>query len=806
MRRTFLMFVLFFVITQTYSQFLISGTVRDEGGSLLAGTNVLILDSFLGTITPASGEFEFPNLLEGTYILKFSYIGYESIVKEIILEEDVKIEILMKKAPYLMDEIMIKAIRAGEKDPVALDMISREEIESKNFGQDIPTLLSLSPSLVSTSDAGHGIGYSSFRIRGTDANRINITVDGIPLNDSESHGVWWVNMPDLATSVKDVQIQRGVGTSSNGAAAFGASVNFQTLGLQEEAYAQLDAGYGSFNTYKTSISAGTGLIDDHFSFNLRLSDIHSDGYIDRARSDLKSYYFSAAYQNEKTLIKFKNFAGIEEVYQSWGGISSQMLDENRTYNPMGEYTNLLGQTKYYDNQIDHYEQEHYHLSVSNYLSSSLSINTAVHYTKGSGYYEEYKESADLQYYKIDYPSIGNELIKNTDLIRQKCLSNDFYGLVFSLNYQKDRYNGSLGGSMNNYVGDHYGEVIWANFPGSSEKGHRWYENTGTKPEYNIYTKLNYNLSSSLNAYGDLQFRKIDYEIVGFDDDSRDIRQEHHFSFLNPKIGLNFRPNPQNRLYVSFSIANREPNRSNFVDADPNQAVPSFETLYDYEMGYQLSGDYFKSELNFYFMDYDNQLVLTGEINDVGAPVMTNVKDSYRAGLEFSTAITLGKHIEWQGNMTLSRNKIKNMLTYVDNWSYWDDPSTEVYQYESELDNSDIAFSPSLTAGSFFTISPTNDLDISIQSKFVSKQYIDNTSSDERALDSWFVNDLILNYQLNTKVTKEIDFKFMIVNLFNYLYESNAWVYRYYYEGSEQAMTGLYPQAGIHFMSGVSVKF
>lgn len=806
MFRTLLMFMLLFSATQLYSQFRLSGIVLDENENPLTGASVFFTDSYSGNITGSSGEFEFLNLDKAMYFLNVSFIGYETAHKEYFIDKDIEIKIIMHKTKYLMDEVVVKSIRAGEKDPVALDLIVREEIESKNFGQDIPTLLSLSPSLVSTSDAGHGIGYSSFRIRGTDANRINITVDGIPLNDSESHGVWWVNMPDLATSIEDIQIQRGVGTSTNGAAAFGASVNFQTIGLQKEAYAQMDAGYGSYNTYKTSISTGTGLINDHFSFNLRLSEIHSDGYIDRSRSDLKSYYFSAAYQNEKTLVKFKNFSGIEEVYQSWGGVPSYMLEDNRSYNPMGEYTDIYGQVRFYDNQIDHYEQQHYHLLVSHSLSTSLSLNTALHYTKGAGYYEEYKEDADLLYYHIDYPTIGNQLIQNSDLIRQKWLDNDFYGVVFSLNYHDENYNASLGGSVNKYVGDHFGKLIWAQYPGNSKKGHRWYESTGTKPEYNVYAKMNYNLSSSLNAYGDLQLRNINYEIEGIDDDSRDISQEHHFSFLNPKIGINFRPNQENRLYASFSIANREPNRSNFVDADPNQLAPKYETLYDYEMGYQLTGDQFKTELNFYFMDYENQLVLTGEINDVGAAIMTNVKDSYRAGIEVSTALNFGKYFEWKGNVTLSRNKILNLTSYVDNWDYWNDPDTEVYQYESQMEETDIAFSPFLTAGSFLAVNPIKDLNISLQSKFVSKQYIDNTSSIERELDSWFVNDLIINYNIHTKNLKKFGVNFMIVNLFNHMYESNAWVYRFYSGGLEQMMDGFYPQAGTHFMSGVSIRF
>ncbi|MCF8381680.1 MAG: TonB-dependent receptor [Bacteroidales bacterium] len=799
------MSVLLISASQSYAQFSLSGIVLDEKSNPLVGASVYFSDSNMGKITGKSGKFEFRNLKAGNVQLNVSFVGYETFRKEITIEGNMDIQIQIHKSNFLMDEVVVKSIRAGENDPVAMSIMKKEDIEVKNLGHDIPTLLSLSPSIVSTSDAGHGIGYSGFRIRGTDANRINITVDGIPLNDSESHGVWWVNMPDLATSIEDIQIQRGVGTSTNGAAAFGASVNFQTMGLEKEAYTRVDAGYGSFNTYKTAVSIGTGLIDEHFSFNLRLSDIHSDGFIDRARSDLNSYYFSATYHDEKTLIKFKNFSGTEEVYQAWGGVPSELLETNPTYNPMGEYTDSAGQKKYYVNQIDHYKQQHYHLSASRTLSSTLSFNTALHYTKGAGYYEEYKEDAALLNYNIDNFLMGGELIENTDLIRQKWLDNDFYGMIFSFNYLQENYNASVGGSVNNYSGVHFGEVIWASAAGYSEKGHRWYNNTGSKPEFNLYAKLNYNLNPSVNLYGDMQMRKIDYEINGIDDDLRDISQTHHFLFLNPKMGVNYRPNAENRIFASFSIANREPNRSNFVDADPAQTMPQFETLYDYEVGHQWMGDYFRTEINLFYMDYTNQLVLTGEINDVGAAIMTNVKDSYRAGIELSAALNFSKYYRWQGNFTLSRNKIINMTSFVDNWDYWNDPVNEVYQYESELENTDIAFSPFLTAGSFFSLNATDNLQFNLQSKFVSKQFTDNSSSNQRALDSWFVNDLIIRYQIETKTFAGIDFKFMIVNLFNHKYESNAWVYRYY-AGEYLQMDGFYPQAGIHVMSGITLNF
>jgi iron complex outermembrane receptor protein len=793
-------------VLEISAQYSFSGRVIDAQNEPLVGANIVFLESYKGAVTDIEGRFEFKNVKRGNYRIKISYIGYKTETYTINVNSDISKEYTLKASSYLVEEVIVKSVRAGVNDPVTSQLIEQEEIERKNLVQDIPFILRHSPSMVTTSDAGHGVGYTGFRIRGTDLNRINITVDGIPLNDAESHGVWWVNMPDFASSVENIQIQRGVGTSTNGSAAFGASVNFKTRTLKDRAYATLNSAYGSYNTRKNSLSLGSGLINDQYSFDLRLSEMHSDGFIERAESDMQSLFLSAGKYTEKSILKFNLIMGNEKTYQAWDGVPGYMLDENRRYNGIGAYTDEKGELQYYDNETDNYRQDHYQLHFSREISHEFWFNSTLHYTYGRGYYEQYKEEEYLPEYQLPVINLPDTVITNTDLIRQKWLDNHFYGGVFSLNLRKNKYELSFGGGANQYLGGHFGEVIWARYASASEIGYRWYENEGNKIDYNVFGKLNYRLASHLNLYSDFQIRAIQYSIDGIDDDLRDITQEHDFFFFNPKLGLNYRPNDNQRIYFSFAIANREPNRSNFVDADPAQPVPVHETLYDYELGYELRGADAKGLLNFYYMRYDDQLVLTGEINDVGSPVMTNVEDSYRLGLELSAGYRFSKTLEWEGNLALSRNRILNLVSYVDNWDYWDDPENEALQIREELGNTNIAFSPSIVASSIFTLKPFKGLNLSLQSKYVGEQFIDNTESESRKLEAWFVNDLIVNYNLKVSWARELRLNFMLMNLLDHKYESNAWVYRYYYEGQEYLMDGFYPQAGLHFTAGIKLHF
>ena len=498
--------------------------------------------------------------------------------------------------------------------------------------------------------------------------------------------------------------------------------------------------------------------------------------------------------------------GKEKTYQAWDGVPGYMLSTNRRYNGIGSYTDEFGNEQYYENETDNYLQDHYHLHYSYEISPSLWFNTTLHYTSGKGYYEQYKEEEYFADYQLPEILIGDSVISETDLIRQKWLDNDFYGAIFSLNLRKQALDFTIGGGANQYLGDHFGEVIWARFAGISEVGHRWYGNDAIKNEFHLFAKANYKISEGFYGYSDLQIRGINYEIEGIDDDLRNITQSHDFLFFNPKLGINYRPDNRQRIYFSFAVANREPNRTNFVDADPSGPVPVHETLYDYELGHSFYAGNLSTLIDVYFMDYKDQLVLTGEINDVGSPVMTNVKDSYRLGVELSGAWKLSRHLHWEGNLAVSRNKIKNMVSFVDNWDYWNDPENLKLQIREENGETDIAFSPNIVCASNVEFSPVKDLEIGFQTKYVGKQYIDNTSSENRKLDPWLVNDLYLHYSIPVKFVHKFGFNLMIANIFNHEYESNAWIYRYYYEGSEQAMDGYFPQAGIHFLAGIKLDF
>ena len=794
---SFLLLMQLIVLLAT-GQVKLSGVVTGNGEPL-AGASVVLENSYYGISTSSEGTFEFKNLKKGDYTLKVSFIGF--LTKEVVvsLNANKKITIHLFPDVVLTDEVLISATRANSKTPVAYTNVTGEEIASRNMGQDIPYLLQLTPSFVATSDAGAGVGYTNFRIRGTDLNRINVTVNGIPANDAESHGTWFVDLPDLASSIENVQVQRGVGTSTNGAAAFGATINMQTNALRKNAYGEYKTAAGTFNTFKNTVSAGSGLINGKFAVDARLSKVTSDGYIDRASSDLKSFFVSGGYYSENTIIKVNIFSGFEETYQAWNGISSEMLKTNRTYNSCGEYTDENGVTRYYDNQVDHYQQDHYQLHFSHKLNSMWNINASAFYTYGRGYYENYKQNKRLSDYRLPDIGFANDTIRRTDLVNRKWLDNRFYGVTYSVNYTGSKSNLILGGGYSMYDGDHFGNVIWAKYYGSSNPNHEWYRNNGKKKDYNFYAKYNYRVGENLNLFADLQFRKIEYSIKGIDDDLRDLGQSHDFNFFNPKVGVSYQPSNNQKLYVSFAIANREPNRTAFVDKAPGGKIPGAETLQDLEAGYNFSSSRFSFAANYYFMNYNDQLVLTGEINDVGAPIMVNVDKSFRTGIELQAGVQIVKSLQWNGNATFSSNKIKNFTEYVDNWDTWG-------QEQYDLGTTDIAFSPNVVANSQLVFSPVKNLNLSFVSSFVGEQYIDNTSNDDRILNSYFVNHLKADYNFKTNLFEEITLHVMVNNLFNEVYESNAWVYSYIYEGNRSKMDGYYPQAGTHFMFGVDFKF
>ncbi len=575
MRRITLILWLLFLFRIIYGQVSVSGTVTDENGNILIGANVVLKNSYYGASTDLNGSFKFSNMQKGSYILEVTYVGFEMSSNDIeILTESIVLNIKMKAASVLAEEVIVRATRADQNDPVTQSNIKKEDIEKRNLGQDMPYLLNLSPSMVVSSDAGAGVGYTTYRIRGTDLTRINITVNGIPLNDPESHGTWWVDLPDFATSVDNIQIQRGVGTSTNGASAFGASINLQTFKKKNKPYAEINSSFGSFNTFKNNILLGSGLINDRFTFDARFSKINSDGYIDRASSDLLSYSLSGGFYGKKDIVKVVYVSGKEKTYQAWNGVPSYIIDTNRTYNSAGEYTDKDGNVKYYENETDNYLQNHLQVFYSRELIKQLYLNLAFHYTKGKGNYEQYKEDRKFSNYGMDNVIVGMDTIYNSDLITQKWLDNDFYGITYSLTYKKLKWNFILGGAWNKYFGNHFGKVIWSQFAEKGEYDYEWYRNKGVKTDFNIYAKANYQLLSSLNLFADLQIRKILYEIDGFDDDLRNISQKHNYFFFNPKLGLNYKISEKHSTFFSFSVGNREPNRDNLVDADLTGQVPT----------------------------------------------------------------------------------------------------------------------------------------------------------------------------------------------------------------------------------------
>jgi iron complex outermembrane receptor protein len=793
MRR--LIFILIFILASTLTQAVvfqtnslaISGKVTDLEGVPLQGAAITIENTFIGVYTDNAGNYSLPDLKNGVYAIRFSYVGFETKSQELILKRDTIINIMLISKSFMTEEVFVNATRAGEHTPMSYSTITREDLSKNNIAQDIPYLLNYTPSLVVSSDAGTGVGYTNINIRGTDLKRINVTIDGIPVNDAESHGVWWVDLPDIASSADNIQIQRGVGTSTNGAGAFGATINFQTGNVNREPYAEINSSYGSFNTSKNTINFGTGLISKKFAIDGRLSKIWSDGYIDRAFSDLKSFYISGTLYGEKSILKLIIFSGVEHTYQAWTGVPKDSLKTHRTFNPYN-----------YENETDNYWQDNYQIHYSNEINSELHANIAVHYTRGKGYYENYLQDSKYSSFNLPDAIFNSDTISSSDFITQKWLRNDFYGLTYSLNYSKNKISAVFGGGWNRYTGNHFGDIIWARIITFNNDKYRWYQGTGDKKDLNTFFKINYSLTGKLNLYADLQLRNIDYSIGGFDDNLKDVSQKHKYNFFNPKGGLVYNISNKQKLYASLGISQREPDRSNFTDADRGK-VPVPEKLFDYEAGYQFQSPGFTLKGNVYYMNYIDQLILTGMINDVGSTILTNVPKSYREGVEIESAVRILKNLNWYGNITLSRNIIPVFTDYTDNWD------TSV-QDNVTLKNKTISFSPSIIAGSILDFYPFKNFNLSLNTKYVGKQYIDNTQNSDRMINAYIIHNFSMIYIIENKIFKELNLQFALNNLLDKKYETNAWVYKYHEGGSLKVMDGYFPQAGVNYMFKVGIKF
>ncbi|WP_339336692.1 MULTISPECIES: TonB-dependent receptor [unclassified Croceitalea] len=691
----------------------------------------------------------------------------------------------------VLDEVFVSAVRVTNAVPVTFSNLTKEDIKPRNLGQDIPILMNFLPSVVTTSDAGAGVGYTGIRVRGSDATRVNVTINGIPYNDAESQGTFWVNMPDFASSTESLQLQRGVGTSTNGAGAFGASLNLLTDGFSEDAYGQISSSFGSFNTLRNNIKFSTGLLNDHIEISGRLSRITSDGYIDRAASELDSYFLQGAYKDDNTLIKALLFGGHEITYQAWYGIDAATLETDRTFNPSGIYTDENGVTQFYENEVDNYKQDHFQLLWNEQLSDFWSTNIALHYTRGRGFFEQFREDDDFATYGFEPLTVNGEEVNTTDLIRRRWLDNDFYGTVFSANYQKDKLDLIIGGGWNTYKGDHFGEVIWARFASNSEYRDLYYDDNSTKTDFNVYTKANYKLNDKWSLYGDLQYRTVGYEANGEDTGIVDDT----FNFFNPKAGITYDLNKSNNFYLSYAVANREPNRNDYENGNPKP-----EKLNDFELGWRYVSPDVQVSTNLYYMNYKDQLVLTGELNDVGAPLRANVGDSYRLGLEIDANIRLSNVFRITPNIALSTNKNQDFVFQRDG----------VLQ---NLGNTNIAYSPNVIIGNMFTYAPVQEFQIALLSKYVGKQYMGNIDSEGSVLDAYSQTDLNLQYELSCNgFLKSIVFSGLVNNILNAEFESNGYFFTFDDDFSNPGTittvegAGYYPQAGINFLVGATVNF
>lgn len=773
------------------------GTIAGADGPLEAVNVVVGDDHWSGASTDREGRFVVGSLRPEDVRLRISHIGFAPVDTLIVLVPgDNRFDLVLQANALLLPEAEVSVLRAGDRAPFARTTLTKDEIQRVNTGVDLPYLLEQQPGVVSTSDGGTGIGYTYMRIRGSDATRTNITLNGVPFNDPESQGAFLVNMPDIASSAEDIEIQRGVGTSTNGPGAFGASINLRTTAMRPEAWGLVSLSGGSFNARRYSVSAGTGLLGEgewsRFSLDMRLSSIMSDGYVDRATADLKSYFFQGAWVGRSRSIRFITFRGKEVTYQAWAGVDPAVLDTNRTFNPYS-----------YENEVDDYDQSHYQLLFDQRLGANANLNVTVFQVLGAGFFEQFREDDDQATYGIPPAVIDGDTISSTDIIRRRWLDNTLTGANLSADIKLGGHRLVIGGNYSDFRNDHFGEVIWAGYTGALDIRDRYYDNDAHKTDANAFAKLTYAVNNKLDVYGDAQVRRVDYRFLGFNNDLENITQRVNYTFFNPKAGLLWRLREGARAYASFAVANREPNRNDLEETTP-RSRPKSENLLDYELGYERRSGRFSAGVNLFYMDYTDQLVLTGELNDVGAALRTNVPESSRAGLELMWAVRPVRRLVWRANASFSSNRVRDFVEYVDDWDSGE-------QRTIEHGTTDLAFSPDVVAGSElgfrFWDGPKGHAEITLVTKYVGEQFLDNTGSSARMLDAFLVNDLRFNLSLlRLKGTQGIDLNLTLRNLFSEWYESNGWVYSYYQDGRRNEMIGLFPQAPLNALGGVSVRF
>lgn len=766
--------VLFTTITVNAQNFILSGKVVNSNQKPLVGATIVVKQLKKGTSSDFEGGFKI-KLTKGTHRIAVSYVGLKTLIKTITIKKNESITFQLTSNENVLDEVLVSAVRVKSDAPVTHSNLTKKEIAKRNLGQDIPILLNYLPNVISSSDAGAGVGYTYIRVRGSDASRVNVTVNGIPYNDAESQGTFWVNMGDFASSTQSLQLQRGVGTSTNGSGAFGASLNILTDAVAEKAGGEISNSFGSYGTRKHTVKFTTGKVNKHFEFAGRLSNIYSDGYVDRSSSDLKSYFLQGSYTDENTLIKAIVFGGKEKTDQAWYGLSAAELKENRRQNP---YT--------YDNETDNYQQDHYQLHWNEKLNNNWSTNIGLNYTRGKGYYEQFKEGKDA----ADY---NNLIVDGSDVIVRRWLDNHFYVINGNTTYKNDRLEVISGFSYSKYDNDHYGEVIWGSdlAPNVSIRDH-YYDSTSNKHDWSAFSKATFNVSDNLKAYVDLQGRIVKYKTVGLTSDRNPININKKYRFFNPKVGLTYNVNKENSLYASYAKANREPNRNDFEGGNSKH-----ESLDDYELGWRLKNKTVKLSTNVYYMNYKNQLILTGAIDsNTGEPLRASSGRSYRLGLEIDADISLTKSFSVRQNIAVSQNKNVDFFTNRDNAL-------------QELGNTTIANSPNIVTGNTFVYHPSDNFQIAFLTKFVGEQYLSNTDTKASKLDSYFTSDFNIMYELKTKsIFKSIVFTGLINNVFNKEYVDRGYIYLddWSTPGTTQEAQGYYPQATINFLAGITLKF
>ncbi len=783
----------------------IGGTVRDTTGAPMAFALVTVDGTYLHTQTSDDGTYKLTvNTLP--YCVRVHVLGYtDALICNSNAETNTVI--VMHSSSFVRDEVVVSSTRVDDKSGTAFTNVNKSEIEAQNFGQDLPYILGTQTSVVTTSDAGNGMGYTGLRIRGSDANRINVTINGIPVNDAESQGTFWVDIPDIASSTDNIQIQRGVGTSTNGAGAFGGSLNLQTETVHANPYSELLLSGGSFNSWRATAKAGTGIINNRWSFDVRMSQLGSDGFIDRGASDLRSWYLSGGYYGEKLTVKAITFSGRERTYQCWNGVPQDSIKAgNYTYNPAGMYIDSAGKEAFYKDQVDNYGQDYYQLHFTYQSNPNWFFNWSLFATKGKGYYEEYRQWDDLANYGVN-DSAGSV----NDVVRRRWLNNWYYGATFAARYNSGKGTQvTFGGASANYNGKHYGELIWATgIPAGYAYGGNYYRDSAQKMDNNGYIKVNQSIGKKINVFADVQVRAVNYSFTGFDSTGSQLPQDVSFAFVNPKAGIFYSLNDRHVAYASFGMGNKEPNRDDFTNSSP-ESRPKHEQLSDLEAGWKVASTAAAIEVNFYYMMYKDQLVLTGKVNNVGAYTRENVASSFRRGVEVTVGYNITKQFNFSGNVTLSQNKIEQFDEYVDDYDNGG-------QLHNIYKNTDIAFSPSVISAGIISWKHKKGFGASLAGKYIGVQYLDNTQQSSRQIDPYFTLNFgaswspikysqpAPNEKRKQSMMSELTFGLQVNNLLNTMYSANGYTFGYVYGGMNR-YNYYYPQAGVNVMGMVVMKF